>query len=70
MNTLVCNVWCSEHDQMRDLGLPDGDCWMPIAVDLSKVVTIKLAGPNAFIGNDKATLYLISGSIVIVDVPF
>lgn len=38
-----CNVWC-EDDEKENLGLPDGDCWMPIAFKLSEIESIKLAG--------------------------
>lgn len=55
---LSCNVWCSESDKNRELGLPDGDCWMPISINLKSVVAIKEAGPNDFIGDGKATIYL------------
>ena len=55
---LQTEVWCSADDKARDLGLEDGDCWMPIAIDWRKVATIKLAGPNDFIGEDKATIYV------------
>lgn len=68
MRVLQCNVWCSENDKAKDLGLPDGDCWMPIAIDLMKVEAIKLAGPNEFIGDDKATIHLQSGAHFIIDV--
>lgn len=64
-NILNCNVWCSDNDKARDLGLPDGDCWMPIAIDFTKVSAIKLAGPNDFIGDDKATIYLPYGTVII-----
>jgi len=66
---LECNVWCSENDQNRDLGLPDGDCWMPIAIDLIEVKTIKEAGRDDFIGDCRATLYL-SGEHFIIDLSY
>lgn len=66
---LECNVWCSESDENRELGLPDGDCWMPIAIKLSEIVAIKLAGPNDFIGDGKATINF-HGSSFIIDVTY
>jgi len=63
---LSCNVWCSESDENRNLGLPDGDCWMPISINLKSVVTVKEAGGNDFIGKGKATLF-INGEHFIID---
>lgn len=63
-------MWCSENDKNRDLGLPDGDCWMPISIDLLKVEAIKLAGSNDFIGDDKATIHLQSGAHFIIDMKY
>lgn len=64
-----CNVWCSASDQNRNLGLPDGDCWMPISIDFGSVLTIKEAGENEFIGKGKATIY-IPGQHFIVDIDY
>jgi hypothetical protein len=54
-----CNVWCVGIPQEQiDLGLPEGDSWMPIAVDFSTISHIKLAGENEFLGPDKACVYI------------
>ena len=54
-----CNVWCVGNSTTNiDLGLPEGDRWMPFVIDISKVDAIKLAGENDFIGPDKACVYL------------
>jgi hypothetical protein len=66
---LECNVWCSENDQAKDLGLPDGDCWLPISINVRDIMTIKLAGANDFLGEDKATIY-IPGATFIVDITY
>lgn len=55
---LETEVWCSADDKARDMGLPDGDIWMPIAIDFDKIDTIKEAGSNDFIGEGKATIYV------------
>jgi hypothetical protein len=55
---LETEVWCSESDKNRDLGLPDGDCWMPISILFSSICAIKEAGSNDFIGDNMATIYL------------
>jgi hypothetical protein len=69
MKIIECNVWCSESDKNRELGLPDGDCWMPIAIDFDVVATIKEAGPNDFLGHGKATVY-VNGSHFIIDIEY
>jgi hypothetical protein len=55
---IECNVWCVENPTNQDLGLPEGDIWLPCAIDLTKVVAIKLAGENEFIGKGKAVVYI------------
>lgn len=67
---IECNVWCVANDQNRDLGLPEGDEWMPFAFDISKVFAVKLCGPNEFVGDDKATIYLIGGEHMTIDITF
>jgi hypothetical protein len=62
---IECNVWCSESDEEARMGLPDGDCWMPISIDFDHVSAIKLAGPNDFIGDDKATIYLPTANVIV-----
>jgi hypothetical protein len=64
---LECNVWCSEDDKSRELGLPDGDVWMPISIRVEAIITVKLAGPNDFIGENKATIYISGHQYFIVD---
>lgn len=64
-----CNVWCSESDKNRDLGLPDGDCWMPIAIKYEAVLAVKEAGENDFLGKGKATIYL-NNEHFIIDIPY
>lgn len=55
---ILCNVWCNGNSNENiSLGLPEGDSWMPFAVDFTKICSIKLAGENDFLGNDKATIY-------------
>lgn len=60
-----CKVWCTENSQNERLGLPEGDCWMPITFDFKKVECIKLAGSNDFLGDNKACLYTSSGMFII-----
>lgn len=55
---LETKVWCSEDDEAKKMGLPDGDAWMPISFDLDKVDTIREAGYNDFVGEGKATIYI------------
>lgn len=58
MRIIECKVWCTANDaKLIDLGMDEGDQWMPIAIDLDRVCAVKLAGENEFLGNDKATLY-------------
>jgi len=65
-----CNVWCvGNTTQQIDLGLPEGDRWMPIAIDFSTVVAIKLAGENEFVGDDKSVLYFDNNHLT-VDIEF
>lgn len=64
-----CNVWCSESDLNRNLGLPDGDIWMPIAINFKAIQTIKEAGGNEFTGPGKAAIY-ISSDHFIVDIDY
>lgn len=65
-----CNVWCIENDQsLIDMGLPEGDRWMPAAVDFSMIRAIKLAGASDFLGDDKSTVYFGNDSTTI-DIPY
>lgn len=65
-----CNVWCIDNTpEQIEIGLPEGDRWMPFAIDFNVVEAIKLAGENDFIGNDKATLYY-NGNHTTVDITF
>lgn len=66
---IECNVWCVADDKAKDLGLPEGDEWMPIAIDFSRITMIKLCGENDFIGNDKPTIY-IDGQHLTIDIPY
>jgi len=53
-----CNVWCVDNERsLIEMGMPEGDRWMPIVIDFSIVEAIKLAGESEFIGDDKATVY-------------
>lgn len=70
-SVVTCNVWCvSNTKQEIDLGLPEGDKWMPIAIDFSKIVAIKLAGENEFIGGDKPVVYMANGENFTIDIPY
>lgn len=65
-----CNVWCvGNPEKLIELGLEEGDSWMPFAIDFNIVESIKLAGENEFLGNDKATLYY-NGNHTTVDISF
>lgn len=65
-----CNVWCVGNTKEQiELGLPEGDSWMPIAIDFSIVVAIKLSGENDFIGDDKATIYF-QNNYLTVDISY
>lgn len=66
---LDCNVWCVADDRAKDLGLPEGDSWMPFAIDLTTISAIKLCGENEFLGSDKSTIHY-PGGIVTLDVPY
>lgn len=61
-----CNVWCVDNDEKQiEMGFPEGDRWMPIAIDFSQIRHIKLAGENEFLGNDKACLGFDSGTMTV-----
>lgn len=66
-----CNVWCVDNpkDQI-DLGLPEGDRWMPVTIDFRKIDYIKLAGENEFIGDDKAVIVFASGNNITIDIKY
>lgn len=52
-------VWChTATEREREMGIPDGDQWLPIAIDWDKVLAVKLAGENDFYGADKASVYV------------
>jgi len=68
---VTCNVWCVLNTKQEiELGLPEGDKWMPIAIDFSKIVAIKLAGDNEFIGDDKSVIYVSGGENFTTDIPY
>lgn len=70
MDSVVeCNVWCVGDEKAASMGLPEGDSWMPFAVDFCTISSIKLAGETDFIGNDKATIYF-HGREVTIDIPY
>lgn len=65
-----CNVWCiGTNRALVDMGLPEGDSWMPFAVDFTKVEVIKLAGESDFLGDNKPVIY-INGDNYTLDIPF
>lgn len=65
-----CNVWCVAHSAKEiDLGLPEGDEWMPFAIDFRTISSIKLSGETEFLGNDKATIFYI-GRELTIDIPY
>ena len=67
---IKCHVWCTGRSRREiDLGLPEGDSWLPFAVDFSIVNAIKLAGENDFLGNDKASIYF-QGEVFTIDITF
>lgn len=66
---IECNVWCVASDTAADLGLPEGDQWMPIAIDFRTISAIKLCGETEFLGTDKAVVYF-NGRDVTIDIPY
>lgn len=59
-------VWCiGESPENVELGLPEGDQWMPFIFDIRNVSAIKLAGPTEFLGDDKATIHIFDKSFTI-----
>ncbi|HEY3385374.1 MAG TPA: hypothetical protein VGK46_02625 [Saprospiraceae bacterium] len=68
---IECNVWCVDTPKEQiNLGLPEGDRWMPIAIDFSKVVAIKLCGENDFIGDQAPVVYVGYDQDFILDIPY
>ncbi len=67
---IECNVWCTGRNKYEiDLGLPEGDSWLPFAIDFSSIVAIKECGENDFLGKGKATVYFAS-EVVTIDISF
>lgn len=65
-----CNVWCIDAPkELIEIGLPEGDRWMPIAIDFENIDAIKLAGENDFIGDDKSVVYFGDNQLTI-DITF
>lgn len=62
-NIVETEVWCIKHNQQEQelLGKPEGDQWMPIVFRMDHVISVKLAGENDFIGDDKAHITLSTG---------
>lgn len=68
---LLTEVWCTANtEESIRLGLPEGDSWMPIVIDLKSIVAIKLSGETEFLGNDKATVYFNYGSSLTINVAY
>lgn len=63
-------MWCTAVAQADVLGIDPGDQWMPVMIDFSKVMIIKLSGENDFLGNDKANLTFIDGTHITIDLPY
>jgi hypothetical protein len=55
---LDCRVWCQDGEDNENLGIQARNLWIPISIDLTTVVAVKLSGPGDFIGKDKAVLYM------------
>lgn len=71
MTKIECKVWCVGNSAKEiEMGLPEGDSWMPYAFDMRAAESIKLAGANDFLGNDKATINFKSGMSVTIDKTF
>jgi hypothetical protein len=65
-----CNVWCvAAPKEQIEMGLPEGDQWLPIAIDFDRIDAIKLAGDNEFLGNDKALIYF-NGNSLTIDISY
>jgi len=62
---IECNVWCSEDDHAEEMGMPSGDCWMPMIIKLGSISAIKEAGGNDFIGEGKCTVFVHDRSFII-----
>jgi len=68
---ILTEVWCVANSQDHvNLGLPEGDSWMPMAIDLKSIVAIKLSGETEFLGNDKATVYFSYGSSLTINIAY
>lgn len=70
-NFIECNVWCVAADKNHiEMGLPEGDQWMPILINMDEVCTVKLAGENEFIGDDKSCITFKNGQQLTIDIPY
>ncbi len=68
---IECNVWCIAGNQKEiELGLPEGDQWMPIHINLLDISYFKLAGQNEFIGDDKVCVTFKNGNQVTLDITY
>lgn len=66
-----CNVWCVAANQEHvSLGLPEGDQWMPIILNVDEICTVKLAGANEFLGDDKSCITFKNGQQLTIDIPY
>lgn len=65
-----CNVWCTGNSKdLIEMGLPEGDSWLPLTIDFRKIIAIKLCGANEFLGDDKASVYF-ADQCVTIDITY
>lgn len=72
MILIECNVLCT-NSKDQDLGLKERNIWLPIVIDVSKVVAIKQNGHNDDESedlSDKAVLYVQGQDYFIVDITY
>ena len=67
---VICNIWCDEHPDAKEMGLDPGNIWLPVAIDLRHIVAIKECGEGEFIGAGKASVFLTNSDCFTVDMPF
>ena len=61
----ITNIWCSADATKETLGIDSGDCWMPICFDWRDVLAVKECGENEFLGEGRATIYIMGDHLTI-----
>ena len=64
-------VLCNERDDSEELGIPDKGIWLPMVLDMSMIIALKIASPDPEDDvYNKTILYGLDGGVYTVDMEY